>query len=1461
MAYKYNPGFLSDGDSIDSFVVRHKDLQILSDILIENANSSANRHILVVGPRGSGKTTLARRLVAEIRTNLSLSNLWYPIVLSEESYSITTSGEFWLECVFHLALQTCRPDIDAKYHELLAETDDVRVRELALGVLVSFAAEIAKRLILIVENLNMIMEDQMTDHEGWVIRHSLQNVPQIMLFATATSRFDQIQNIDKALFEQFKTHDLRPLSVPEIATLWSRYAQEKIALGKARSIQILTGGSPRLITILAEFSADHSFQNLMARVTSLIDQYTDYFKSQLDTLASSERKVFVTLLERWDPATTREISEASRIPVNNVSAYLTRLKARGAVQKIAASGIPYWQATERLFNLYYLMRRRGVPSSRVNALVKFMTVYYEQDKLFERAADLAKEVCTIDPNLRGDHYSALTQIMDRFDAESRASLLKLTPPDFAKQITSASAHRDSAPRAPGTQKRGRRPVSALEKDIFDLIERDEPIQAADLLESSSLTKKEHANLWAIAGFSLGGLRDYARAERLLENAQRLNPSGELVWYFTGLLHGARSQAREAIEAFRKSIDFGTKDANVWLHLGDAYFAEKEEENAERSYLEAIARDSKSARAWFRFAKFLLAGKDRASEAERAFRKAVELEPEDINYLGALGEFLVNNRRDYANAEELFRKAIHYAPKESKLRVSLIHVLSTSGQPVEKIESEYAAALAANMNESWQISIEFAHHLDQMHRHDKAGEVLNAATAANPKIADVWFAFAKHCAMSKSQESKAFEAFKIALDLEPNNAKFWMVFGWFLSVRVKQMQEAEDALRKAVELEPGDCNNWRSLGQHLAHANRSAEAEACFTRAIAENPKCECALDGLAKAYATHAAGLSEVKALAEDFSLRLPSSAHPHMVLAKYLLELDHDRIGAQSEMVTALKKGAELKDVLDLFIVTLSEQDTAEGISAIDEFLSFVPRNAQTLNSVAWSLFESGLRGAFIDCAVKLARASVDLSKDSWAGRHTLASVLFAGGDVESALAEIAWLGGHVDGDCLSDFIELCVPIARAGYSELLLNTLVQANSVEIFEPLVVALKLKSGTQAHVAQEVLEVATDILAQINGSEGATNSTFRGSVRASGASSRAPSNAVERSLVRIWQKCLNLLEIGVDDDFYELGGTSLQAFLIFAGIAQTLGRDLPPTTMLAASTIAKQAALLQDGVSPRNTSKLIAFRDSGSGSPLFVIHAAFGDVGYARELARHLKSDRPGFGLRPPTLDGSEPISRTIEVIAANYIAEIRKLQHKGPYFLAGYSIGGRVAFEMAQQLVRQGETVAFLGLIDTFEKSAPKNRETVAPRAARHAAELRQRTLREMASYIGMRVAKNLDYAMAVARLTALEYLPRGIGSRFVKSPLYTLRPDLYRSIHRQASRRYTSQPYAGSIALFSAKGMTALFSAKGMTEFHRTYWQSRALGGLTVTEIPAGHTAMVWPPYSALLAESFDACLDRTRP
>jgi hypothetical protein len=132
---------------------------------------------------------------------------------------------------------------------------------------------------------------------------------------------------------------------------------------------------------------------------------------------------------------------------------------------------------------------------------------------------------------------------------------------------------------------------------------------------------------------------------------------------------------------------------------------------------------------------------------------------------------------------------------------------------------------------------------------------------------------------------------------------------------------------------------------------------------------------------------------------------------------------------------------------------------------------------------------------------------------------------------------------------------------------------------------------------------------------------------------------------------------------------------------------------------------------------------------------------------------------------------------------------------------------------------------------------------------LRKPNVGEIIDYIKVRAAKNLSYRLAVARLWSLPFLTKDLRTWIVRPPPYAIRPDLYARISRQAWRRYKPQPYAGHIAVFSGKGRT---------EVHRANWRELAEGGLTVVEIPAGHTEMVWPPYSALLAESFDACLDR---
>ncbi len=195
--------------------------------------------------------------------------------------------------------------------------------------------------------------------------------------------------------------------------------------------------------------------------------------------------------------------------------------------------------------------------------------------------------------------------------------------------------------------------------------------------------------------------------------------------------------------------------------------------------------------------------------------------------------------------------------------------------------------------------------------------------------------------------------------------------------------------------------------------------------------------------------------------------------------------------------------------------------------------------------------------------------------------------------------------------------------------------------------------------------------------------------------RAPSDDHERELLGIWQEVLKIPKIGIDDDFFDLGGTSLQALMMFARIETRLGSSLSPTTIVQAPTVARLSEFIRATTGVTASQSLVPLRTSGAGFPLFLVHDRYCYVMGYGDLLSDLKSDRPVFGLQPPPLDGKHGVFRTIESLATNHVSEIRRVQPRGPYSLAGHSFGGRVSFEIAQQLVREGERVSFLGLIDT----------------------------------------------------------------------------------------------------------------------------------------------------------------------
>ena len=194
---------------------------------------------------------------------------------------------------------------------------------------------------------------------------------------------------------------------------------------------------------------------------------------------------------------------------------------------------------------------------------------------------------------------------------------------------------------------------------------------------------------------------------------------------------------------------------------------------------------------------------------------------------------------------------------------------------------------------------------------------------------------------------------------------------------------------------------------------------------------------------------------------------------------------------------------------------------------------------------------------------------------------------------------------------------------------------------------------------------------------------------------APRTHVEQTLADIWQQILCIEQIGIHDDFFELGGHSLLAVHLMTKIKKQLGQNIQLSALFQGPTIKRLANILHEQANNQTSAPLVVIQPQGSKPPLFFVHPVGGNILCYYELSRHLVSEQPFYGLQALGLNGEcEPYTR-IEDMATEYIKALREIQPNGPYFLGGWSMGGVVAFEMATQLLRYGDQVAMLAMLDS----------------------------------------------------------------------------------------------------------------------------------------------------------------------
>jgi hypothetical protein len=391
----------SDQEIIDQFVVRRGELDTVLEVLEGNIDSESCQHLLVVAPRGRGKTTLLVRVIAELRTNPLRADRLLPVRLMEESQEIFTLADFWLECLYYLA-KSCAPidpaladELRASHTVLTQSWTDPALEGRARATVLDAADRLGRKLVIMIENLQALCRDAEPDF-GWELRQVLQAEPQIMLLATATSRFEALEDAEAPFFELFRTLCLPPLDTEECRRLWAAITGEVVDARRIRPLRILTGGSPRLMVVLAGFSRERSLRQLMDHLVELIDDHTEYFRGHIEDLAGSERRVYLALIDLWQASTSAEIAARARMEIRKVSAFLGRLVERGAVVAEGTGRNRTYYAAERLYSIYYKLRRDRDEAAVVRNLIHFMVTYYQGEELAALSRQLVSEALDSD---------------------------------------------------------------------------------------------------------------------------------------------------------------------------------------------------------------------------------------------------------------------------------------------------------------------------------------------------------------------------------------------------------------------------------------------------------------------------------------------------------------------------------------------------------------------------------------------------------------------------------------------------------------------------------------------------------------------------------------------------------------------------------------------------------------------------------------------------------------------------------------------------------------------------------------------------------------------------------------------------------------------------------------------------------------------------------------------------------
>ena len=405
------------------------------------------KHYLIQGQRGMGKTTLLLRLKYEVENSEELNKWLLPVFFSEESYDLTSLSGLWEKLLKFLDEEFSTGGSYYEHTEDFIDLDDYEKR--CFDYLIQILNSKQKKIILFFDNFGQLFLDNLKEKEKRRFREILLQCSNIRIIGASAIVLQDLHDYSQPFYEFFQIVHLEGLSKEETYQLIERLqegCEHKIDLkknkGKIDTLAILTGGVIRTLMMVYEVLLDDQDGSALSDLEVILDQVTPLYKHRIEDLPIQQRRIVDVIAKRWDAISAKEIAadireDGKKVQTKLISAQLAQLEKNNVIEKKQTNTKNHlYQLKERFFNIWYLMRNGDRRDRRkVKWLTKFLEMWYDDEESIE--SFLERHIL----RLKSGDYNAKSALLL---AEALADINKVNPIvlDHLMEATSSILNED-----------------------------------------------------------------------------------------------------------------------------------------------------------------------------------------------------------------------------------------------------------------------------------------------------------------------------------------------------------------------------------------------------------------------------------------------------------------------------------------------------------------------------------------------------------------------------------------------------------------------------------------------------------------------------------------------------------------------------------------------------------------------------------------------------------------------------------------------------------------------------------------------------------------------------------------------------------------------------------------------------------------------------------------------------------